>query len=177
MPRFSTVSPSAASTPAPVKELFTGPLKGLEINLLTTLAHSPAALGGYAAFSGALSKGELSGKEREVVALAAGQANDCDYCLAAHTFLAKKHGLSDAQTLEARRGAGTDKFGALARFTNAVVKTRGDVSDADLAAFRAAGYSEGAVAEVVAHVAINVLTNYFNRLNRTQIDFPAPPAL
>ena len=37
---------------------------------------------------------------------------------------------------------------------------------------RAAGFSDGEVAEIIAHVALNVLTNYFNIATDVEIDFP-----
>ena len=55
----------------------------------------------------------------------------------------------------------------------AVVNTRGDVDDSDLVAARAAGLSDEEIAEVVANVALNFFTNFFNRLAHTEIDFPA----
>jgi alkylhydroperoxidase family enzyme len=53
-----------------------------------------------------------------------------------------------------------------------VAQTRGNVSDEDLSAARAAGLSDAQIVEVVASVALNVLTNYFNNLAETVIDFP-----
>jgi len=53
-----------------------------------------------------------------------------------------------------------------------VLKTRGGVSDADLEEVRAAGYSDGEIAEIIAHAALNVLTNYFNKVAETEVDFP-----
>ena len=35
-----------------------------------------------------------------------------------------------------------------------------------------AGFDDGEVAEMIAHVALNVLTNYFNVAVDTPIDFP-----
>ena len=49
---------------------------------------------------------------------------------------------------------------------------RGEISDAEFARVREAGYSEGEIAEIVANVAINILTNYFNLVARTEVDFP-----
>ena len=43
--------------------------------------------------------------------------------------------------------------------------------------FRSAGYSDAAVAEVVAHVSLNVLTNFFNSVAETEIDFPQAKVL
>ena len=53
-----------------------------------------------------------------------------------------------------------------------VLATRGDIDASDLAAVRQAGLSDGEIAEVVAHVALNVFTNYFNKAAEVDIDFP-----
>lgn len=50
--------------------------------------------------------------------------------------------------------------------------TRGQVDDDDLAGARAAGVSEGEIVEVVAHVALNIFTNYLNNVAGTVVDFP-----
>jgi len=51
------------------------------------------------------------------------------------------------------------------------------VTDRDLDAVRAAGFDDGVIAEVVAHVALNIFTNYLNHVAGTDIDFPKVPAL
>lgn len=176
MPRMTTIDPAAAT--GHVKEIFEGPLKGKTFNIFKTMAHSPAALDAYLGLAGALGRGVLSGKEREVIQLAIGQVNNCDYCTAAHTAIGKGAGLTEAQTIEARRGALADpKLNALVRFTLNIHEKRGFVSDADLGAFRAAGYNEAAVAEVLANYALAVYTNYFNHVNETTTDFPPAPKI
>src|SRR6185312_10617136 len=77
-------------------------------NMMKTMAHSPALLEGYLAFSGALSKGALPEIERQQIALAVSQANGCEYCLSAHTLLGRHAGLSPEQVLAARRGEADD---------------------------------------------------------------------
>jgi len=172
MPRLSVIDPQNAS--GRVKELFEGPLKGKEINILKGMANSPAALEAYAAMAGALANGQLSARERETIALALSQQNSCDYCLAAHTALGKQAGLTDDETLEIRRGQSSDsKLDALAKFTIALHEKRGWVSDEDFKAFKDAGYDDGAVAEVVANYVHTLYTNYFNHVNDTEVDFPA----
>lgn len=176
MARLATIDPAAATGRA--KELFDGPFKTLRFNIFKSLATSPAALEAYGTFHGALSHGVLNAKERETIQLAIGQANSCDYCVAAHTVIGKMSGLTDAQTVEARRGTLADaKLNALTKFTLAIHEKQGHVSDADLSAFKAAGYSDGAVAEVVANYALAIYTNYFNHVNNTVSDFPAVPAI
>lgn len=174
MARLAPVNPATASGKA--KEIFDGPLAGKHFNMFKSMANSPAALQAYLGMSGALSHGMLSGQEREVVQLAVGAANACDYCVAAHTAIGKSLGLSEAQTIEARRGALKDaKLNALARFALAIHEKRGHVSDQDLAAIRAAGYTDGHIAEVVAGYALALYTNYFNHIAEPAIDFPPPP--
>ena len=86
--------------------------------------------------------------------------------------------LTPDQIIAARRGGSQDaKHDALVKFTLAVHEKRGFVSEADLAAFRKAGYTDGHVAEVVACYALNVFTNTFNHVNDTAVDFPAAPVL
>lgn len=146
---------------------------GLVPNITRAMANSPAVLEGYLGLSGALSKGDLSAKNREQIALAVGQANQCDYCLAAHTAVGKMVGLTPDQILDSRRGTAIDpKADALIRFARKVVDDRGHVSDDDMAAVRAAGLDDAAIAEVVANVALNIFTNYFNHVADTDIDFP-----
>ena len=51
------------------------------------------------------------------------------------------------------------------------------VEDADIAAVRDAGFGNAEIAEIVAHVALNIFTNNFNNFAGTTIDFPKAPAL
>ena len=148
-------------------------------NLLRVLGNSTAALRDYLEFSGALADGgALDAQQREVVAIAVAEANGCGYCLAAHCTIGKMAGLSSEEITAARQGdVSNDANHALVRFTNALLQQRGRVDDDELGAFRAAGFSDEAVSEVVAHVALNVFTNYFNNLAETDIDFPAVPPL
>ncbi len=68
--------------------------------------------------------------------------------------------------------AADPKIAAALRFARVVNDMRGGVSDHDLAEVRAAGYDDAEIAAIVGHVALNVLTNYFNRVARPEIDFP-----
>ena len=176
MPRLKVIDPKTATGKA--KELFDGPLKGKHLNFFKGLANSPAALQAYLSVSGALGEGELSAPQREVIALAVGEVNNCAYCVAAHTAMGKMAGLSQEQTVGARRGCLDDaKLGPLVRFVSALHEKNGHVSDEDLAALKGAGYTDGAVAEVLAAYGLNVFTNYFNHLNQTEIDLPPAPEI
>lgn len=176
MPRFTPVDP--ASAPASVKPIFDGPLKGKHFNIFKSMAAAPAAINFYLQGAGALAQGLLTAQQREAVALAVAQASGCDYCLAAHTGIGKGAGMTDADILASRKGKPTDaQTAALVRFALALQEKKGWVSDDDLKALKAAGLTEAHGAELVAHVAFNLFTNYFNHANETVLDFPAAPAL
>ncbi len=151
---------------------------GLIPNMTRAMANSPAVLDGYLQLSGALDGGTLPAKVREQLSLAVAQANGCDYCLAAHSAIGRTVGLTAEQVRDSRRGGAVDpRADTLIRFALEVLKTRGRVSDATLAEVRSAGFDDGVVAEVVAHVALGVFTNYFNNVAQTDPDFPKAPEL
>jgi uncharacterized peroxidase-related enzyme len=146
-------------------------------NMMRTMAQSPAALTAYLAFGGALRRGRLPLPLQEQIALAVAESNSCDYCLSAHTALGRRSGLSDEQLTAAREARASDaRANAALQFARAVVERRGDIRDQELASVRAAGFTDGDIAEIIAHVALNVFTNYFNRTARTEIDFPVVAA-
>jgi uncharacterized peroxidase-related enzyme len=162
------------------KELLDGVKAKLGIvpNMTRAMAVSPSVLDAYLGFSGALAHGILPARVREQLALDVGEANQCDYCVSAHSALGKRAGLTDQDVLDSRRGTSAEqKAGVLLRFARTVVEKRGVVEDADIAAVRDAGYGDAEIAEVVAHVALNIFTNYFNNVAGTAIDFPKAPAL
>ena len=142
-------------------------------NMMRTMAQSPAVLEGYLGFGAALRRGRLPAALQEQIALAVAETNSCDYCLSAHTALGRGAGLSDDQLIASRDARASDpKVAAALQFARAVVERRGDVRDQDLASVRTAGYNDADIAEIIAHVALNVFTNYFNRAADTEIDFP-----
>jgi uncharacterized peroxidase-related enzyme len=146
---------------------------GVTPNMVRTMAQSPAVLEAYVNFSGALASGVLDGGLREQIALVSAEVNACNYCASAHTAIGKGIGLTDDQILSARNASSTDsKTEAILKFVRDVILKRGEVSDSDLQAVRAAGVTDGEIAEVVAHVALNIFTNYFNLIAQTEIDFP-----
>ena len=143
-------------------------------NMFRLIATSPQALDGYLGLSAALGKGALPAQTRERIALAVAEVNGCGYCLSAHTYLGKNLAkLDDAEITANRNGASNDpKADAAVRFAAKVTQARGHIAEADLAAVRAAGYSDAQVIEIVQHVALNTWTNYFNEVFKTDIDFP-----
>jgi uncharacterized peroxidase-related enzyme len=147
---------------------------GVVPNLMKLVGVSPAALEGYLSLSGALAKGTLSAPLRERIALTIAEYNRCDYCLAAHSYLAANLAEVNAAEIDAARDAhsGDAKTNAALQFARQVAAKRGQVSDTDLATLRAAGFDDASVIEIVLNVALNVLTNYINNVAHTDVDFP-----
>ncbi len=146
---------------------------GVVPNLFRLVGTSPAALEGYLGLNGALGR-TLDAKTRERIALAVAQANGCDYCLSAHTYLGLNLAKIDEAEIALNRGghSGDAKADAAIVFARRVLDDRGRVSDADLAAVREAGFTDAQIVEIVLSVALNVLTNYVNNVADTDIDFP-----
>lgn len=146
---------------------------GVVPNMFRLLASSPAALQGYTANSGALTK-TLDVKMRERIALAIAQLNGCDYCLSAHSYLGLNLAkITPEEVALNRKGQSGDlKADAAVRFAAKVVRERGHVSDADIKAVREAGFNDSQIVEIISVAAENIFTNLLNVVAETDIDFP-----
>ena len=178
MSRLAMIDPQQAE--GKQKELLDGVQKklGMTPNLVRVFANSPAVLQGYLGLNGGLDEGALDVKVREQIALAVAESNGCEYCLAAHSTVGKMLGLNRDEILDARQGTSSDsRVDAALQFANSVVEKKGWVSDEDLEKVRSAGYGDGEITEIVAHVVLNIFRNYFNHIAETPIDFPKADAL
>ncbi len=165
---IETASPAASEILTAVKSKV-----GMIPNLYASMAHSPAALSAVLAFGDAMGKSSLSPALREQLALAIAGTNNCDYCASAHTAIGKGAGVSQEELASNLSGVSNDpKTQAFLTFAQSIVEKRGNLSDEDLQDARAAGITEAEIVEVVATVAINTFTNYFNHIAETEIDFP-----
>jgi uncharacterized peroxidase-related enzyme len=173
MSGLAPIQPQQATGKA--KELLDAVQAALKItpNMTRVMANSPAVLEGYLSFSGALSHGLLDAKLREEIALEVGEQNACQYCVSAHTAIGKMTGLSDSEIADARdaKSSSARNLAAL-RFAREIVNKKGRATESDIEAIRKAGFSDGEIAEVIAHVALNIFTNYFNNTAGVEVDFP-----
>lgn len=173
MPRFHALDPVKVS--GDVKRLLDRVKRelGMIPNQERTLANHPALLETYLALSSTLANGRLPETLREQIVLTVAEANGCEYCVAAHTAIAKAIGLSDEDALDSRRAISSDRRVEVAlQFTRKLVDCRGHVSDKDVARLRRHGYTDTAIFEIVASVALSTFTNYFNLVAGTLLDFP-----
>ena len=180
MSRITTPA-TIADAPNASQDLLKGVEKqiGSVPNLFRIVSNSPAALEGYLGLNGALAKGALDAPTRERIALAIGQINGCNYCLAAHSYIgANVAKLTPAEIQANRKGSSTEaKADAAVKFAVEIAQARGGVEAASVQRVKDAGYSDAEIVEIIAHVALNTLTNYVNEVLETEIDFPAADTL
>ena len=178
MSNIAQINPE--NTTPELKEVFANVKKamGMVPNLVATLAQSSEAVGGYLAFDGTLAKGSLPSKYREVISVVVAHANGCNYCLSAHSMVAKMKVYTEEQVLDFRRGKSADpKEQSMIIFIHRVLANKGNVSPEDIQDLRTHGFSESDIVEIIANVALNIFTNYFNNAAATVIDFPLAPKL
>lgn len=143
-------------------------------NMYSRMVNLPALLNtyldGYSAFR---REAGLTPPEQEVVFLVISRENGCDYCVAAHSVLADQfskldRGATDA--IRAGRPIADARLGALARFTETMVRTRGRPTPEDVERFVEAGFGERHILAIVLALSVKILSNYSNHLFHTPVD-------
>jgi uncharacterized peroxidase-related enzyme len=146
---------------------------GATPNMFRAVANSPAALQSMWAAFGALGQGTLGARLGEQIAVAIANRNRCEYCLAAHTVLGQNTGASAAEMAAAQLGQSADpRTAAALAFALKVVEQRAQISEGDVAALHEVGFGDEQVVEILAHVALNLFTNYINVALDIPVDFP-----
>ena len=146
---------------------------GVTPNMFRAVANSPAALHSMWGSFGALGQGVLGARLGEQIAVAVANRNACSYCLSAHTALGRKAGATAAEMAAAQLGqSGDPRTAAALAFALKLVDRRGAVEEADVRALRDAGFDDEHIVEIVAHVALNLFTNYVNVALAVPVDFP-----
>jgi len=166
------------NAPAKSKEVLEEISKGggKIINIFKAMANSPAVLKTFFGIAKALEEKTLDNAIAERIAIRVATMNNCEYCLAAHCYLASPI-LSQEEISLARNGQSVDaKAQSALDFAGSVMKNAGKVSDEELEKVKSAGFSEGEVLEIVAVVTQNFFTNSINNVSKTKVDFPKPKA-
>jgi uncharacterized peroxidase-related enzyme len=151
---------------------------GFVPNLMATFANSPTVLHGYLAMDGVWEKGSFTPAERSYVLLAASVANECGYCIAAHSTILKGFLHAPAEVVGSVRSGkslGDAKLDALVKFTKEIVTQRGHVSEATLNLFLTAGYTAPQAMEVLIGVALKTVSNYLDHFNPAPLDAAFQP--
>ena len=159
-----------------IAEILSNTQKGLGFvpNMYAEMSNSETLIGAYTSAYNYLRKSSiLSMKEQEVVLLSVSHLNECDYCMAAHSFVGEKmSGLSEEELQTIRKGdkLQDSKLAALQQFTVKMMQKRGWVDQHDLEVFLGFGYTKNHVLDVIAAIGIKTMSNYFNHLNQTNLD-------
>ena len=150
---------------------------GFVPNLYATYAHNETALGDYLNFQNR--KSTLKAKEREVINLVVSQINECQYCLAAHTAIAKMNGFTDDQILEIRSRAVSfdQKTQALANYVADAVINRSKPSEEAVEALFNVGYTEANLVDIIMVIGDKMVSNFIHGTTKVPIDFPLAPEL
>ncbi|MGV1006299.1 MAG: carboxymuconolactone decarboxylase family protein [Candidatus Nanopelagicales bacterium] len=163
MPRFPKLTPSSAVS-ASRKLLGDLVVRHSHVgDMVSTMAHSPALLGGYLQLSRAMRRAKLDRKISELISIAVQSRQGCSLCLDSHIAAARALGVSESAIEAARQG--TSPFPAIAamiRLGVLVYREPSSITDAQIDELRAFGYSTREIADVVGVVSLNVLTGAFN---------------
>jgi uncharacterized peroxidase-related enzyme len=142
-------------------------------NLVRVLANAPVALETYQTVSGINGNASLTLAEREAVQITAAATHGCGFCVAGHTAIAVKKAQLPDPVVQALRGLSDvpdARLDAVARFTIAVIETRGAVPDAAIIDFRDAGFDDQAMLEVILGVSLATLCNFANNLGQPALN-------
>jgi uncharacterized peroxidase-related enzyme len=173
MPRINPIDTNTAPPKTKHTLESIGKKLGMIPNMMKTMANSPNVLDAYMGFAGPLASASIDNALQQQLAVFVSQQNQCDYCLSAHTVLAKAAGLTELQIAAVRQGHGTTSQATAAlAFAKRLLDAKGHVTDRDMAALRSADFSDAQIVEIIACVALTVFTNYFNVATADEIDFP-----
>jgi len=146
---------------------------GVVPNMFKAIGNSEAALESMWTSFGALGKGKLGAKLGEQIAVLVADINRCEYCLAAHTVLGQKAGATPEEMTAAQTGESSNpRTLAALQFARKLVENRASIAKSDVENVKAAGFDDEDVAEILAHVALNIFTNYTNVAFEVPLDFP-----
>lgn len=145
---------------------------GKVINIFKAMANSSAVLKTYFAINKALEEKTLDNATAERIAIRTASINGCEYCHAAHSYLASNI-LSKDEIIKSSDGKSSDAKAEVAlEFAELVMKKAGKISDEEFEKIKNAGYSDGEILEIVTVVALNFFTNAINNVSQTKVDFP-----
>lgn len=145
---------------------------GMIPGLHAVMAEAPGLLEAYQQVHELFVNSSFDKDELTVVWQTINVEHGCHYCVPAHTGIAKAMKVSDeiSEALRNQTPLPTARLEALRSFTLAMLRQRGEVDQAQLQAFYAAGYSERQVLEVILGLAQKVMSNYTNHIAQTPVD-------
>ena len=142
-------------------------------NIFRVMANSETTLKSLLNFSNILSSGTLDRDIAERIAILSAVENGCEYCLAAHSHIAKSIGVSEEEICLSQNAQSTDsRIQSALYFARSIIRNKGLISDQGFNDLRSNGFSDSEILEIIANVSLNIFTNYINNANKTAVDFP-----
>jgi len=151
---------------------------GVVPNMFKCIGNSDVGLDGFLALNAGINSGKLGPKNVKMIILLTSQLNDCEYCAAAHTQMAKNAGLlTDEECVNARKAIGPDeKTTKMLEFAKKIKLNNGMVTDEDIKAVRDAGFDDQEIVEMIGAISLICFANYISNVGQPDLDFPeAPP--
>ena len=147
--------------------------------LYRAMANSEDVFEGFLNLNGNLANAEIGPKLVKAVILRTSQLNECEYCLRAHTQMAKDANLmTDEEIIAARKGTGWDeKSRTMLEFVTKVVTNKGFVTQEDIDKMHQAGFSDKNIVEIVGAIVVATMTNYLSHVADTPPDYPEVPPI
>ncbi|MGI9329836.1 MAG: carboxymuconolactone decarboxylase family protein [Gammaproteobacteria bacterium] len=173
MVEFTVHTPETAPEASrPLLEKSQKAFGGMIPNIYGVMAESPALLETYQALGKLFAKTSLSSDEQHIVWLAVNYENECAYCMAAHSEVAKGAGMSDDDVNALRVGAplADTRHEALRRFTAHMVQARGWAEPVEIEKLMTAGYTQQTMLDVILGIGHKTLSNYTNHIAHTPVD-------
>lgn len=145
---------------------------GMIPGLHGVLAASPQILEGYQKLHELFTQSSFNEEELTVVWQAINVEHACHYCVPAHTGIANMMKIDEdiTEALRNETPLADSKLEALRTMTLSIVRNRGNVSQADLDAFYAAGYEEKHILDIILGLSQKTISNYTNHIANTPVD-------
>lgn len=147
---------------------------GMIPNMYGLMSNNPALLDAYrSSYDTFRANAGFTPAEQEVVLLSVSYENNCDYCMAAHSFVGDNMSNVPIEVTEAIRNnteIPNSKLKALSLFTRAMTTKRGNPTQVDIDSFIAAGYTTEHILGVITGIGVKTMSNYFNHVFKTPVD-------
>jgi alkylhydroperoxidase family enzyme len=141
-------------------------------NVMATMAENPVLLNGFAGSFGSFHSGSLNECEKQALLLTNAVTFKCPWTVAAHSTFALEDGMPESDVKAIRDGKLPEdpKYSALSGMTRALIEKRGNVSDADIERFTAAGYSQAQIFEVITSIGISTMAATTTNMAATPVE-------
>ncbi|MBL4708819.1 MAG: carboxymuconolactone decarboxylase family protein [Flavobacteriales bacterium] len=171
------IRPQTIETAAPLaSEIMQGTkdAMGFVPNMYGVMANNPALLDAYThAYKTFRENTGFTSVEQEVIFLSVAYENECEYCVAAHSFVGDKMSgvpMEITDAIREGREIPDARLSALSSFARAITRTRGKVAADEIADFINAGYRENDILGVITGVGVKTFSNYLNHIANTPLD-------